>query len=180
MTQDWFEIVIELPGGYFIGAERDTGRIFLGEQIFRRGKYTGEIIHAGIKVNRWAIRKGDMMKGVWDMKLLAEGVGLRVKLQGFSGFKLRAKIAEWIIRLGAWVAWFRVVIDDSPLPPEHVQCRTAVAEDERCVKSKTTIPPPQYGKIKPLQEDMVKKGGINTAPVTPGPDPTKGQGGKSS
>jgi len=173
MTQDWYDIAIELPGGYFVGVERDTGRIFLGEKIFRRGKYTGEIVRAGIKVNHWAIRKGDMMKGVWDMKLLAERVRLRVKLRGFSGFKLRAKIAEWIIRLGAWVAWFRVVIDDSPLPPKHVQCRSAIEDDRVCA-------PGEHVKVSPIQEGMVKKGGINLAPTSPRPAPPKGQGGKVS
>jgi len=238
----WYEIAIELPGGYFIGVDREDGRIFLGEQIFRRGKYTGEIVRAGIKVLYWGIRKGETMKGVWDMKLLAQEVRLRVKLQGFSGFKLRAKIAGWIIRLGAWVAWFRIVRCRRKLMAVHDQCRTAVAEDDRTdedrvkryiiksgngylvriendtpemttdpvsatrfgriqaagiaeevvglgikteiievrvgkYKRQGKVPTPEYVKVIPIQEGMVKKGGINLAPTTPRPAPPKGQGG---
>jgi len=160
-VSEWYGIVIELLGGYFVGVDRKDGRIFLGVEIFRQGIHTGEMVRAGIQVIYWGVRKGEPMKGIWDMKLLAERVRLRVKLQGFSGFRLRAKLAEWIIRLGAWVAWFRVEIDDSPLPPEHPQCQTVISNEigARCKK---------------IQEGMVKKGGTNDPPITPRPAPPKG------
>lgn len=178
MTQDWFGITIDLLGGYFIGVNRDTSGVFLGEQIFRKGRYTGNMVRAGISVVQYA----EGQKGRLDMKKLMQKVKLRVKFPGIPGvWGFRLKIATWLIRLGARIAWFRVRIGDRPVPLDHAQCRSVI-DYGPCKLARGEVPDKkkEFAKVGPIQEGMVKKGGVNNPPTTPRPDPPEGMGGKGS
>ena len=55
-------------------------------------------------------------------KVVQENITLHVRIHKYHSWLLRVKVAEWLIRLAAWVAWMNIeIINDND--DSEVECQ---------------------------------------------------------